>query len=142
MYISETAFGTPIHAQFKGNPKYVEAVNGFLEIFTTRFFSGWLRNPILFRFSSYYKTYVEYLTILHNFTDKVIRDRQKEFKSKKGNKADDDGVKIKAALLDMLLEATNNGKELTNKDIREEVDTFMFEVSECYFPTYMPFKYT
>lgn len=111
----------------------MEAVTGFLEIFTTRFFSGWLRNPILFRFSSYYKIYKEYLTILHNFTDNVIRERQKEFRRGKNDKVDDDGVKIKAALLDMLLEATNNGKQLTNKDIREEVDTFMFEVGKYYF---------
>lgn len=136
--ICETAFGTPIQAQFKGNPKYVEAVTGFLEIFTTRFFSGWLRNPILFRLSAYYKIYKEYLTILHSFTDNVIKERQRDFKSKKDGNEGDDGVKIKAALLDMLLEAKHNGKKLTNQDIREEVDTFMFEgydtaaVAICY----------
>lgn len=31
--------------------------------------------------------------------------------------------------MDVLLKSTIDGKPLTNSDIREEVDTFMFEVS-------------
>ena len=38
-----------------------------------------------------------------------------------------EGVKKKMALLDVLLKSTVNGQPLSNEDIREEVDTFMFE---------------
>ncbi|EFA01323.1 cytochrome P450 4BR3 [Tribolium castaneum] len=126
--ICETAFGTELNAQAKCNPKYVEAVTGFLEIFTLRFFSAWLRHPLIFRLSDKYAKYMEYLKILHDFTNTIIKRRKEEFKLLQDNaKISEEGIKRRAALLDMLLEVSDNGKNLTDEDIREEVDTFMFE---------------
>ncbi|XP_057655410.1 cytochrome P450 4d2-like isoform X1 [Diorhabda carinulata] len=127
--ICETAFGTPLNAQHNGNPGYVKAVTSFLEIFTLRFFSSWLRNPILFRLSSHYEKYSKNLKILHDFTNKIIKERRREFRSRTDNPrhVSEEGIKKRAALLDMLMETTVNGEELTDEDIREEVDTFMFE---------------
>lgn len=90
-----------------------------------------MRNEFIFKLSSAGRRQKEVLKILHQFTDSVIVERRKELASKTGeqthNEDDDVGVKRKLALLDVLLQATINGEPLTNMDIREEVDTFMFE---------------
>ncbi|XP_066256027.1 cytochrome P450 4d2-like [Euwallacea similis] len=137
--ICETAFGTPIGAQTHENPKYVKAVKDFLEIFVFRFYSGWMGHPLLFRFTEPYKIYHDTLETLHNFCETIIKKRRAEY-AKKGKMTEqgEDGIKIRSALLDMLLEASENGMNLSDKDICDEVNTFMFEghdtsaTAECF----------
>ncbi|XP_050514474.1 cytochrome P450 4d2-like [Diabrotica virgifera virgifera] len=128
--ICETAFGTCLNVQRNGNREYVQALGRFLEIFVVRFFSAWLRNPVLFRLSKYYKEYSETLKILHTFTDNIIKARKEEYKTHKLDQeqnSDDSGIKNRVGLLDMLLQAKENGEDIPDEDIRAEVDTFMFE---------------
>ncbi|XP_072396492.1 cytochrome P450 4d2-like [Diabrotica undecimpunctata] len=127
--ICETAFGTCLNVQHNGNREYVKALGRFLEIFVFRFFSAWLRNPVLFRFTSLYKEHTENLKILHTFTNNIIKARKEEYKTQKFDKKhnSDDGIKKRVALLDMLLQAKENGEDIPDEDIRAEVDTFMFE---------------
>ncbi|KAL1518132.1 hypothetical protein ABEB36_001803 [Hypothenemus hampei] len=129
--ICETAFGTSIGAQHRKNPKYVAAVKAFLEIFVFRFYSGWLGHPLVFPFTKPYKIYHETLRILHEFCDDVIQRRKQEFQKEKTqgtSQLPESGIRVKSALLDMLLQATNeNGEPLTDRQIRDEVNTFMFE---------------
>lgn len=60
---------------------------------------------------------------MHSFTEKVIKQRRNELINNF-----DESDKKKKALLDLLLTTSIDGKGLTDLDIREEIDTFMFEV--------------
>lgn len=76
-----------------------------------------------------YRKEQKLLQVLHGFTDSVIKARRQELIDD-GNpmvNSNDAGMKRKLALLDLLLQATVDGKPLNDVDIREEVDTFMFE---------------
>lgn len=89
-----------------------------------------LRNNLTFPFSKAARQERKALKVLHEFTDSVIVARRKEILQQNKNMSsntDDVGIKKKQALLDVLLQSTIDGKPLTNQDIREEVDTFMFE---------------
>lgn len=61
------------------------------------------------------------LDILHNFTNKVILQRDSEFENL------DLASQKRIAFLDVLLKAKHDDPTITFEDIREEVDTFMFE---------------
>lgn len=57
--------------------------------------------------------------------------RRDELMKNVENSGHDSGHDNRLALLDILLRATIDGQPLSNDDIREEVDTFMFEVYSC-----------
>lgn len=96
-----------------------------LSILNRRCFSIPHRLDWSFRFTNLYKKQINCLKILHSFTDKVIKERRKRLLE---NGAGLDDSKTKKTLLDILMNATIDGKALTDMEIREEVDTFMVEV--------------
>ncbi|XP_073978976.1 cytochrome P450 4c3-like isoform X2 [Rhodnius prolixus] len=135
--ICETAMGRQIHAQTNENSEYAEAVYRIGSIIQTRQAKIWLQPEWLFKFSPLYKQHQECLEYLHGFSNRVIKEKRAELKKvKEGrlnyNSSNDEetnyGVKKRLAFLDLLLKTAEEEKvPLSDEDIREEVDTFMFE---------------
>lgn len=97
-----------------------------------RVYKFWLRPDIIFRFSNIKKEQDKYLDIVHTLTDKVIKQRKKQYelskqqRSETGESEDDKWT----VFLDNLLGARDeNGVGLTDEDIKAEVMTMMFAVS-------------
>lgn len=91
-----------------------------------------LRYKLIYQFSKLARDEAHALSILHGFTDDVIKKRRQELLEHVGESmnAEQDaqiGIRKKRAFLDILLQSTIDGKPLTDLEIREEVDTFLFE---------------
>ncbi|XP_072390708.1 cytochrome P450 4c3-like isoform X1 [Diabrotica undecimpunctata] len=126
--ICETAMGVKINAQTYENSAYVQSVKNICSLIHQKMFSIAVAishhlHPLTI---NYYKEKIV-LKTLHNYTDQVIAKRCEDSRCVIKNKIDENGIKKKIAFLDLLLSANSNDRFLSRKDIREEVDTFMFE---------------
>ncbi|KAH8273463.1 hypothetical protein KR018_002460 [Drosophila ironensis] len=134
--ICETAMGIKKHAQLQSDSEYVRAVQTICRILHQQSFSFWQRMNVFFKYTQAGRERDACLKILHDETRRVIRDRREQLLQERAQESqpeadrqqDDVGGKRRLAFLDMLLlSQLEGGAELTDTDIREEVDTFMFE---------------
>ncbi|XP_065359602.1 cytochrome P450 4d8 [Calliphora vicina] len=133
--IAETAMGTKVHAQTDSTMQYTSAVNEMTKLMAWRFMQLPLNIELVFTILYPFKKLrqTKLIQILHEFTAKVIEERRRTLKESLENSTDQDkddqdiGGKKRLALLDVLLRSTIDGEPLSDEDIREEVDTFMFE---------------
>ncbi|KAM9382051.1 cytochrome P450 4V2 [Phaethornis superciliosus] len=132
--ICETAMGKNVGAQQNKDSEYVRAIYRMSDLIQRRQLSPWLWPNLVYMQFKDGREHERSLKILHNFTDTVIAEKAAEHKNTKQMKCDTDGnceengFRKRKAFLDMLLCATDDeGNKLSYKDIREEVDTFMFE---------------
>ncbi|XP_015512315.1 cytochrome P450 4c3 isoform X2 [Neodiprion pinetum] len=127
--ICETAMGRRVYAQDDSESVYVKAVYEMGGIVQTRQATLWYHPDWLFRLTSFYKKHQNNLKILHKFSMKVISERRQVIEDRLAEIEYDKEqcVNKKLAFLDLLIEASRGGTLLSDEDIREEVDTFMFE---------------
>ncbi|KAF2895444.1 hypothetical protein ILUMI_10731 [Ignelater luminosus] len=131
--ICATAMGTEVNSQSDSESKYVTSVKEMSRIVIQRAFSVFKMFDFFYQFSKDYQKEREALKILHGYTDSVIQSRKEELIKTNGHSKDtedndeDSGIKKRKNFLDLLLQYKKDGQPITDKDIREEVDTFMFE---------------
>uniref|UniRef100_A0A034W407 Cytochrome P450 4d10 n=2 Tax=Bactrocera dorsalis TaxID=27457 RepID=A0A034W407_BACDO len=137
--------GVSVHAQTNTDSEYVQAVKTISTVIHKRMFDILYRFDLTYRFTKLAREEKRALSVLHGFTERIIMQRRAELLRAQENTliaaadknptngynaTDNDadvGAKRKQAFLDILLHAEIDGKPLSNLDIREEVDTFMFE---------------
>ncbi|CAJ0606757.1 unnamed protein product [Cylicocyclus nassatus] len=120
-FTAETAMGCHVSAQENHNHPYVFSVQRMSELAFLHERMPWMWIPAIWYASTYGLEYDRHLNIVTDFTRKVINERLSE---REGKTPVDAGKR--KAFLDLLLDVQAEGN-LTYEDIREEVDTFMFE---------------
>ncbi|XP_072761631.1 cytochrome P450 4C1-like [Anoplolepis gracilipes] len=137
--ICETTMGISLQKFGEFQQQYRNAIDDMIELIVYRTLKPWFHNDLVFLLSSKGRKQKKVLKILHGFTEKVIAERKlyhertngQYLKNLESDKETDDvqvlGIRRKRlAMLDLLIAESQKGF-LTDLDIREEVDTFMFE---------------
>ena len=129
--ICETAMGAPIDAQSNREGAYVKAVHSMSDIIMDRNLKPWTFTNFVFNLTETGRKEKRTLKILHGFTDSVIKKRKEMMKNAPPadpNCNEETEEKKKEPFMDTLIrEHLNDPEEFTELNIREEVDTFMFE---------------
>ncbi|XP_029341236.1 cytochrome P450 4C1-like [Acyrthosiphon pisum] len=131
--IGNTAMGCELNSQENSQLEYVKALDELTAIMQKRFITPWLKPNLLFNLTSLSKRQKACIDVIHTFTRKVVKERKDNFKLFKDQTSDANKKKTpygknytNRALLDLLIEVSEDGKVLSDEDIQEEVDTFMF----------------
>ncbi|XP_072165418.1 cytochrome P450 4V2-like [Diadema setosum] len=125
--ISETAMGIQMNAQGNGNNEYVEAVIRMSDLIQQRQKKPWTWPDVVYDSMNSGKEHAKCLRILHDMTNMIITERKNQPPKDFEDDDNKNNLKKRIAFLDLLLKMHREDPSFTLDDIREEVDTFMFE---------------
>ena len=131
--IMQCAFSSKSNCQLSDNHPYLKTVSELVFEVGARFHNILHRSDLLYYLSKDGKKFAQNCKIVHDYTESVIRERKKALGI--------DGAGLKESVLeraseqrkyldflDILLTAQDeDGRGLTDLEIRDEADTFMFE---------------
>ncbi|RZF45733.1 hypothetical protein LSTR_LSTR011872 [Laodelphax striatellus] len=129
--VAESSMGTKVNAQKESENKFVTAIGHVAYITLYRSLRPWLIPDFLFNLSPSGRLYYDQLKVLHDYVDKVIRQRVEERKAginvvKDSPEESVYSQKRKALFLDTLLNYNDNGVGLPDEEIKNQVNTIMF----------------
>lgn len=125
--ICEAAMGVSIRAQEKGQNDYVASVYEITQLIMRRVVRPWLHPSFIYKRTKDGKKFYDCLLTLHDYSADVIQLRKTTRVKSQIQNSEVVLKKRRLAFLDLLLDANENENILSDKEIREEVDTFMFE---------------
>ncbi|KAH0551296.1 cytochrome P450 4c3-like [Cotesia glomerata] len=123
--VCETTMGYHLNSQVNFEDDYVSSVEKMTSIIQMRFTNIWMANDTIFNLTSLGKEHDKALKTIHNFVDNIILERKIQWKTNRDSNFNQP-INNKKALLDLLLDYTENNVGLTDSDIRDQVNTFMF----------------
>lgn len=128
--------GTRLDATDTEQRVYKESIYEFSKVVVYRSLRPWLYDPLIWNLHPMYRQEQQLVKTLHSFTSKIINQRKMEFDCGIMDKSlDTKTSKTKnSSMLDLLLSSQEAGLGIDKKDIREEVDTFTFEVRYARYP--------
>lgn len=126
--------GTTMTSGNKEQEKYKQGVYKMGEFIVYRISRPWFFFDTLFALTKGFWEQRSLAKYLRNFSYNVIKERRERILNNSVNKKNDEpssySTRKKLAMLDMLISANLEGVAIDDEGIREEVDTFMFEVSQ------------
>ncbi|XP_041348004.1 cytochrome P450 4F22-like [Gigantopelta aegis] len=126
--ILKCAFSYDIDCQnLKEKHPYVVAVTALADLSLDRFFKPWFHSDFIYFLTPSGREFKKHCNFVHKVAEEIIENRQKALVT---SSVEQDIVKSKRCMdfLDILLTAKDeNGIGLSQMEIRDEVDTFLFE---------------
>ncbi|XP_075155267.1 cytochrome P450 311a1 [Haematobia irritans] len=122
--IIDTSMGKNLQTQKDSNSKYTHAFHRTNELLFERMVNPLLLPDLVYNNTQRSKDLRKYINIVHDLMDSIIKERR-EYLELEENKIES-GNKKPRCLLDTLLTASIEGKPMTPKEIRDEVNTFIF----------------
>nr|CAH7760908.1 unnamed protein product [Callosobruchus chinensis] len=121
--ICETSMGVTTDCQRNGNIRYCHSIEEMTRIAIHRMLSPLKRYDAFYQFTNEYQKQKKALKEIDAFYENIIS-KKKQTMPPYAVDEEEDGSKQN--FLDQLLRYQENGESLSDKDIREEINTFMF----------------
>ncbi|XP_051155943.1 cytochrome P450 4C1-like [Leptopilina boulardi] len=126
--ICETSMGANMDVQRNQDIQYIKGLDVLLLGLTKRIFYPWLKWDWIFYQTKLGKDCQKSAEMMKNFTIAIIKKRRQLRKMKNYEDTHDEfGKRRKKAFLDLMLDLDENEKvHMTDEEIRQQVETFMF----------------
>ncbi|CAG9855799.1 unnamed protein product [Phyllotreta striolata] len=118
--IAESSFGSKLGIQEGHNPGYLESLDKVLKLISMRNFSLWKWNDMLYKlFAKEYSEQSRCIGIVDSVAQKIIENKREDIDP-------DSQTRMNTKKRSVLIEALMEHPDITNEDVHEEVNNFMF----------------